>query len=291
MTSKFTYVITWAYILIKKSNEFCRFTNQKEHILSGFSGTPVDDIKGDYLWFPIPEVSMRGYDFLNNVSACESGIEFKSYDDVITLNLMDPSQQWKSLIKCPRPGFRIQPLVFNGFQKYQITVNFNVTEIIITITDKQNEHCAGQLKSTECFNEHINCAMIKDDLYVIGKDKMIVIQNLDEKIIGVKGENNLSPDFEIATPHLDSTLFVVQDILFTIGGHDSHYEPFPDIYQFDHDTLSWQIHGRTTVSRYAAQVVVFKGKNEKESVFIAGGFKQVNDPCSAVESIPVEVSC
>ena len=243
------------------------------------------------MWFPIPEVSIRGNDFLNNVSPCEYGIEFKSCDDVITLNLMDPSQQWKSLISSDNNNYyewRRQPLVFNEFQKYQITVASNTNEI--TITDKQNKHCVGQLKSTEHLNECIKCAMIKDDLYVIGKDKMIMIQNLDEKIIEVKGENNLSPDFEIATPHLNSTPFVVQDVLFTVGGHDSHYEPFPDIYQFDHDTLSWQIHGRTTVSRYAAQVVVFKGKNEKESVFIAGGFKQVNDPCSAVESIPVEVT-
>ena len=44
------------------------------------------------------------------------------------------------------------------------------------------------------------------------------------------------------------------------------------------------------MSRYAVQVVVFKGKNEKESVFVAGGFKQVNEPCSVIESIPVEVS-
>lgn len=242
-------------------------------------------MKGNYLWFPIPEVSMRGCDFLNNVSACESGIEFKSCDNVITLNLMDPSQQWK---KCSSTRlFNTQPLVFNGFQKYRITVANNRNEI--TITNKQNEHCTGQLKLSEDFNAYINCAMIKDDLYVIIKDKMIVIQNLDEKIVEVKDKNNLSPDFEIATPHLDSTPFVVQEALFIIGGRDSHHEPFPDIYQFDHDTLSWQMHGRTTVSRYAGQVVVFKSKNEKENVFIAGGWKQVNEPCSVVESIPVEV--
>ena len=202
---------------------------------------------------------------------------------------MDPLQQWKSpasFTDCSE----IQPLVFNGFQKYKITVANCNNKSKITINDKQNKRCTGQIKSKELFNEYIKCAMIKDDLYVISKDKMIVIKDLDKKIIEVKGENCLSPDFEIATPHSDSTPFVVQDVLFIIGGHDSRYEPFPDIYQFDHDTLSWQIHGRTTVSRYAAQVVVFKDKNEKESVFIAGGFKQANCPCSVIESIPVEVS-
>ena len=174
---------------------------------------------------------MRGYDFLNNVSACEYGIEFKSIDDVLTLNLMDPSQQWRSLIK-PRsnPGSTMQPLVFNGFQKYQITADIYK----VTITDKQNECRTGQLELTECSDAYINCAMIKDDLYVIIEDKMIVIQKLDKKIIEVEGENNLSSDFEITVPHLNSIPFVVQDVLFIVGGHDSHYEPFPDIYQFDH---------------------------------------------------------
>ena len=69
-----------------------------------------------------------------------------------------------------------------------------------------------------------------------------------------------------------------------------HYEPFPDIYQFDHDTMSWLLYGRTTVSRYGAKVVVFKGRNEEESIFIVGGFKQNNYPCSMIERIPVEVS-
>ena len=194
-------------------NEFCR-AYQKEHILSGFSATPVDDIKGDYLWFPIPEISMRGYDFLHNISACESGIEFKSYNDVMTLNLMDPSQQWKKspIKRSLNESLKMQPLAFNGFQKYLITVDFKQSEIIIAITVKQNEYCTGQLKLTKDFNTmpYINCAMMKDDLYIISKDKMIVIRNLDKKIIEVKGENCLSPDFEIATPHSDSTPFVVQ---------------------------------------------------------------------------------
>ena len=65
---------------------------------------------------------------------------------------------------------------------------------------------------------------------------------------------------------------------------------FSDIYQFDHDTMSWLMCGRTIVSCYGAKVVVFKDRNEKESVFIVGGFKQNNDSCSVIERIPVEVS-
>ena len=126
--------------------------------------------------------------------------------------------------------------------------------------------------------------------YLIIKNQIIVIQKLDQKIIEVKGENNLSPDFEITVPHLHSTPFVVKDTLFIVGSCDIHHEPFPDIYQFDHDTLSWQMYGRTTVPRYGARVVVFKGNNGKERVFIAGGFKQKDQPCSAIEMFPIEVT-
>ena len=207
---------------------------------------------------------------------------------------MDPSQQWRGMIQKNRTQV---PNVFNAFQKYRIEVqtkiHSNTSHMQITIINKQNEHCTGhyiyQLPYTyECIN--CTCAMIKDDLYIIIKDKMIVMQKLDQKIVKCEGDNNLSSDFEIAVPHSSSTPFVVQDVLFIVGGHDSHHEPFPDIYQFDHDTMSWQMYGRTTVSRYGAKVVVFKGRNEKESVFIVGGFRQSNVPCGVIERIPVELS-
>ena len=178
------------------------------------------------------------------------------------------------------------PLAFNEFQKYQIKEDYIG---VIAITDMQNTQRTGQFESSNCMIQ--NCAMIKDDLYLITKDqKMIVIQKLDQKIIEVEGENSSSSDFETTVPHSNSTPFVVQDVLFIVGGHDRNYEPFSDIFQLNHDTLSWQMYGRTTVSRYGARVVVFKGKNEKEFVFIAGGFKQKDLPCSVVEIIPIEVT-
>ena len=51
---------------------------REKHTLSGFSTNPteLDDGKCSFLWFPIPEVSMIGYQFLNDVSTSEHGIEF-----------------------------------------------------------------------------------------------------------------------------------------------------------------------------------------------------------------------
>ena len=268
------------------------------HILSGLSTTPIDDDKSNFLWFPIPEVSMTGYQFLNDVSTSQDGLEFKSQLNVFTLNLMDPSQQWRKDTEEPNVNTSwkfykrvwYESLVFNELQRYKIKVNFEDPKMI-TITDKQNTDCTGQFKPTQSLRDvHVNCVMINDDLYLIIENQMVVIQKLEQKVIEGKGENNLSPDFEISVPHLYSTPFVVKDILFIVGGCDSHYEPFPDIYQFNHDTLSWQMYGRTTISRYGAPVVVFKRSNGEERVFIAGGFKQENQPCSVIEMIPIEVT-
>ena len=232
---------------------------------------------------------MNGYEFLNDVSTSQHGIEFRMHLDALVLDLMDPSQYWKKgRVEVPSFRWRAigepEPLIFNEFQKYQVKVKFDKSNKI-TITDKQNACCTGQFKPSQSFLDgHLNCVMISNDLYLIIKNQMIVIQKLDQKI--TENEANLSSDFEITVPHLNSTPFVVQDVLFLVGGCDSHHEPFPDIYQFNHDTISWQMYGRTTVSCYGARVVVFKGNNRKERVFIAGGFKQEG---SAIEIIPIDI--
>lgn len=260
-----------------------------EWYLNGFSATPIDD-KGNYLWFPIPEISVRSYAYLNDVSICECGIEFVSSNTVLTLNLIDPSQQWKSksASQTNKVPSSLVSSSFNMFQKYQVIVS----ERTFTIIDKENESCTGQLTfdRSEKFDGYEKCIMINNDLYIFIKEKMFVIEKLDQKIIEVEGQNNLSPDFEIAIPHFNTTPFVVKEVLFVAGGHDNHCEPFSDIYQFDEYTRSWKQYGHTTVSRYAAEVVVFNDKNEKESVFIVGGFKQRNEPCNVIEYIPVKVS-
>ena len=252
------------------------------------------------MWFPLPKTSTHDCNILDNITTCECGIQFESDQSVLALNLMDPSQQWETVQKSSMYMYASAE-VFNAFQKYQIILDevYNKKlQVKITITNKQNQNFAGhyihlpeEIKfKHDNVPKHYTCVMIKDDLYVIINYKMIVIQNLDQKIVESEEDNNLSSDFEITIPHLNSTPFVLQDVLFIVGGHDNHCEPFPDIYQFDHSTMSWLMYGRTTVSRYGAKVVVFKGRNEKESVFIAGGYKQSNDPCNVIERIPVEIS-
>ena len=162
------------------------------------------------------------YNILNNVVTYEHGIQFKVNQDAVTLNLMDPSQQWSGEIQADQNFFGSidQTLnVFNAFQKYQI----EAAQQQVRIINKQNEHCAGHYMQLPYSNGCMNCtcAIIKDELYIIIQDKMVAIQNLDQKIIECGGDNDLSPDFEIAVPHSNSTPFVVQDVLFIVGGHDS----------------------------------------------------------------------
>jgi len=158
-----------AYYEIHSARKNEEFT----YTLSGFSANPTDDDKCSFLWFSIPEVSISGHQFLNDVSTNEHGIEFRSHpSNVLTLNLMDPSQPWirsyeytsstfQSLIigKCTQTFY---PLAFNEFQKYQIKED---CVDVIAITDKQNTQRTGQIKSLNRMIQ--NCAMIKDDLYFI----------------------------------------------------------------------------------------------------------------------------
>ena len=75
-----------------------------------------------------------------------------------------------------------------------------------------------------------------------------------------------------------------------MGGCDKDYEPFSDIYQFDQDIQEWIQCGFSTVSRFGASVVVFTDGNNKEAVFVAGGFKGGDDiPCSIIEKLSVIV--
>ena len=119
-------------------------------------------------------------------------------------------------------------MVFHEFQKYQIKVikaEFDNSNII-TITDKRNICGTGQFKPSQSqplCDIDMNCVMINDDLFLVIENWMIVIQKLDQKINEVEDENNLSSDFEITMPHLNSIPFVVQDILFIVGGCDSHF--------------------------------------------------------------------
>ena len=72
-----------------------------------------------------------------------------------------------------------------------------------------------------------------------------------------------------------------------MGGCDDNYEPFSDIYQFDQGTQEWNECGVSSVSRYAASVVTFTDRKQKEAVFITGGFKGKDMPCSIIEVLTI----
>ena len=68
---------------------------------------------------------------------------------------------------------------------------------------------------------------------------------------------------------------------------DKDWEPFSDIYQYLPDKQEWEYIGLSRVSRYGASAVVFTDKNDKQTVFIAGGFKDNGVPCSVIEEVSV----
>ena len=52
-------------------------------------------------------------------------------------------------------------------------------------------------------------------------------------------------------------------------------------------TQEWNECGVSSVSRYAASVVTFTDRKQKEAVFIAGGFKGKDMPCSIIEVLTI----
>ena len=94
-THTHTHKHTQTHTHIHAYYEIHSVSEEFTHTLSGFSANPTDDDKCSFLWFSIPEVSMTGHQFLNDVSTSEHGIKFRSHPSkVLMLNLMDPSQPW-----------------------------------------------------------------------------------------------------------------------------------------------------------------------------------------------------
>lgn len=152
-----------------------------------------------------------------------------------------------------------------------------------TITDESSGVSCSFSTGPIHMNRHVKCALLDDDLFVVCGDKMAKL----EKFTRFLSSSHTTPEIEFSydVPHVNSTPFVIQGILFVVGGCDQDYEPFSDIYQFDHNT--WHLCGLSTVSRYGVSVVVFTDRNHCEAIFIAGGFKGDSIPCSVIEKVSV----
>ena len=160
----------------------------------------------------------------------------------------------------------------------------------IMVTDEEKKQSCLFSTDSVTFDSHVSCAVVGDDLFIASGDKMARVEKFTHLLVAsasIDQNTTFSISFDLTVPHANSTLFAVQDTLCVVGGCDDKYEPFSEIYQFDQWTKGWNECGVSSVSRYGASVVAFTDRNQKEGVFIAGGFKGKDIPCSIIEVLAV----
>ena len=171
----------------------------------------------------------------------------------------------------------------------QYVVHFYLYNNFTIIDESQGTSCSFSTGSIH-MNQHVKCTLIDEDLFIISTNKMAKLEKFRKFLSSTTNNQTTSPkeiEFSYDVPHINSTPFVVQGSLFVIGGCDRDYEPFSDIHQFDYYNGTWSLCGLSTVSRYGVSVVVFTDKNQCQAIFIAGGFKGDNIPCSVIEKLSV----
>ena len=165
-------------------------------------------------------------------------------------------------------------------------------ESTLIITDEEKEQLCLFSAGSVTFDRHVSCAVVGADLFIISGDKMAKVEKFSHLLFANTNSNRtkkFSISFGLNVPHANGTLFVTQNTLCVVGGCDDNYEPFSEIYQFDHKTHKWNECGVCAMPRYGASVVPFTDRKDKEAVFIAGGFKEKDVPCSIIEVLVVNV--
>ena len=160
----------------------------------------------------------------------------------------------------------------------------------IMVIDEEKKQSCLFLTDSVTFDGHVSCAVVGDDLFVVNEDKMAQVEKFTHLLVAsasIDQNTTFSISFDLTVPHANGTLFAVHNTLCVVGGCDDKYEPFSEIYQFDQQTKEWNECGVSSVSRYGASVVVFTDRNQREGVFIAGGFKGKDMPCSIIEVLAV----
>ena len=166
--------------------------------------------------------------------------------------------------------------------------NFLPSKIMV-IDEEKKQSCLFSTDSVT-FEGHVSCAVVGDDLFVVNGDKMAQVKKFTNLLVAsasIDQNTTFSISFDLTVPHANGTVFAVQDTLCVVGGCDDKYEPFSEIYQYDQQTKEWNECGVSSVSRYGASVVAFTDRNQKEGVFIAGGFKGKDMHCSIIEVLAV----
>ena len=217
-----------------------------------------------------------------------------SIEPAVTQEVKIPSKFLAAVQKCKQ--FVIYFYLPNHFRKsYKIVVGGEgrhpFSESAIIVSDEENKRSCLFLTNSVTFDGHVSSAVIGDDLFILSGDKMAKVEKFTHLLVASAANTDQNTkftiSFDLTVPHANSTLFVIQDTLCVVGGCDDNYEPFSDIYQFDQGTQEWNECGVSSVSRYAASVVTFTDKKQKEAVFIVGGFKGKDMPCSIIEVLTI----
>ena len=169
-----------------------------------------------------------------------------------------------------------------------------VSNTLLVNNEEENQSCLLSIDSTSVtFDGFVSCTVVGADLFIVSGDKMAKVEKITHLLVAsarADQSTTFSISFDLRVPHANGTLFVVQDTLCVVGGCDDNYEPFSEIYQFDQETHKWnECGGRRVMARYGASVVTFTDRKDKEAVFIAGGFKGIDIPCSVIELLDVSV--
>ena len=187
--------------------------------------------------------------------------------------------------KSHKSAYRHAPLIaIQHCCKYDVYCYEN----ILLIIDNNDESMSCSFLVNK-FSKHVKCVIINDDIFIVNGNKMAKIQNVKPLLSPTDPPTKptMIIDFHIDVPRINSTPFVIKETLFIVGGCDEDSEPFSEIYQFVPERQEWKFVGRSTVSRYGASAVVVTDKNNQQAVFIAGGFKGEDMPCSVIEQVPI----
>jgi len=296
--------------------------NNEVCTMRGCVATPEVDKENGYIWFPMPQLSIqlqRKHNVTGSVKVCggyTSGERIKVVGVVdipgrnvyqrsyITkcwdVSLTMPSLHWSettpTIVLPPNDSLKPRNEQLVAIQKCkQYLIYFYVSQpsdkskSTLIVTDEEKQQSCSFLTGSVTFDRYVNCVVIGADMFIVSGDKMAKVEKFSHYLLvaSTKQATESSITFDLSVPHANSTLFVIQDTLCVVGGCDEDCEPFSNIYQFDQSTQVWNECGFSTVSRFGASVVVFTDRNKKECIFIAGGFKGKNMPCSIIEVLSV----
>lgn len=299
------------------SNKTKADTEEFKCTMGGFIATLVVDREDGYIWSNMPELNLQlkrignvrggvqlygGYvcgdqiemlGRINTPKPCGSRVvsyKNESTDKSWVISLTDLSK-WSESI--PDPTYWDEELMaVQQCQQYIVYFYSNNTLKIISKEKAQNPHTFQARPNAKKFNRYINFTIFDNDMFILNENTMAKIENF-QKLLDVDEHELLKKrlnevNFNLTVKHANGTLFAVEDALCVVGGCDGDYEPYCNIYQFDQSKKEWNQCGYSTVSRFGASAVVFNGGNGEDTVFVAGGFKGKDDPCSVIEKMTVE---